>query len=873
MTDQGAGGGLSGPVPEAAVSFQRAKSALQETAFGDSARLNEFPLQHARLVDRYFQDRLEEIRIEKGSSAPLSFAVLAVGGYGRSELCLHSDIDILILYSWRVGKDAEEISRKLFFPLWDMNLDLGHGVRDIGGSLTLAKSDFQVFTSLLSSRFLCGNREIFKRFMGKFAKLSRKKFPGFLDWLEHHNRIRAQEFGEATALLEPELKNGLGGLRDLHQMHWICTLLHPGQPAGRTKLPEPFSPEDEADLKTRAQFLLAVRNCLHFATKRKNDRLYFDLQPRVADLLSFAAPRRGLAVERFLARLHSDMNRIRGMHEVLLQQVRKTPFTSPVPLPPGIRQRPDGLEMEAEHLGELLHALELVGETGIPLSWRTRRMVGAGRGMPLESSRETLLRVVGILCAPHGEKAASFLLESGLLGAWIPPLGEVQDIVQFDAYHLHPVGWHSIKTVSKLIELKQPETVYSETWSRVEDPESLVLAALLHDIGKGAGEHEARGAEKAARFLTGLGFSDEIVRDVEFLICNHLLLFKTATRLDLQDESAVADCAGKVGTSQRLDMLFLLSVSDAMATGPKSWNEWVSSLLNELYFKLAKLLNKGHLSEPDTLRRMVATRDRVRLLAEKIFDRDFVEHSLEHMPSRYVLTLQPEEIVDHLQLIRTFTARMDEEGRRVPGGKGGRGITELTTRTLPQAGCYEVVIVSRDQNRLFAAICGVLALYDLNILSAEIFTWSNGTVVDLFKVQSLKDDLFIEEVWARVSRSIKYAMTGKLSLDYRLDEKRNSPFFTPSKPSGREPVVSIDNETSDFYTIVEVVADDRLGRLYEIAEVFNRMCVEVKLAKIATHGDRIADIFYVRDGLGQKIEAPDTVKEVERAVFHAIFNR
>jgi [protein-PII] uridylyltransferase len=856
-----------GPAEErsgAAGTFRDAKTALigQTLELGRSP--SEFFPSYSRLTDEYFRHRL----VELGREVDRSFAVVAIGGYGRGELCLHSDIDILLLWKGRVPEWAGQASRELFFPLWDLGLELGYAVRDLKGCIRLAGEDHQVLTSLLSARLIGGDPAPFAAMQERIGETIRGKRNRFLRWLQDQNRGRAERFGDAAALVEPELKNGIGGLRDYHQVLWMRRFEeeHTGSP-----FPYPFTILELEDIGRRAAYLLRARNALHFLSGRRNDKLHLELQQKAASFFEAGESEEG--VEGFLGRLHRDMSRIKLLRGALSRYCTTELRGRTRPAGEGILSGPDGLRLSESSLPGapvLLSLFENSAKTGVPLSWSAMRQA---EDAPIAGGDVTDRRILGslvsILSAPHGPDALEQMLESGFLGRLIPEFGRVQDMVQFDAYHMHPVGRHSVETVRRLHEIAAaPGGILEEIWRRIAKRELVLLAAILHDIGKNGKDHESRGAAIAGELLAMLGLDSAAVQEVVFLVGRHLLLFKTATRKDLGDEAAVAACAEKVGLPERLDMLMLLSVADARATGPKAWNDWVASLLSELYFKLRNFLTRSALSGPDAWARMSGTREQVLGIGAGL-ERARLERELEGMPPRYLLAMTPGEIVEHLGLIDVLEECIAEERLRVPGGRAGKGTVALSSRRIEEQGCHELTVAAEDQPGLFSTICGVLALYDLNILSAEIFTFSGGKAVGIFKVRNLLDDMDEEELFARVRRGVKHALNGKLSLEYRLDQKRSSPLSRQPMRTGTPPRVSIDEKATDFFTLVEILADDRLGRLHDIAITFDSLGVRVHIAKVATHGDRIADTFYVRDALGQKLTALQS-KELEEALLTSL---
>lgn len=903
----------------------------------------DFPKRLTRITDRYFQARVPEI-LERptGDASRISadsFIVLGVGGYGRETLCPHSDLDVLVLFPDTVPEAASAFCRELFLPLWDLKLDLGHGVRGFDDCLALAREDHKTFTALLSTRFLAGSRSLLHRFAEAFIELAAhhdlvlaSEMPAGGNEREVRNRhddpdplssgsteAFADEARKQNAdfffdlstenLLEPNLKTSPGGLRDHHRLLWLAMpLLGPGKDRIITQPAGPFSEADVCRMNQDVAFLLQTRTALHLTVGRKADVLHLELQPRVARLLGFQGNDAGLAVELFLSKLHRAMERIRAMYLAVLRTIHGLEH----PPPPsrlekkirrGIVLAADGLTFSRVFPslrgspGEQVMALfSVMGQSGMPLSWTVRDAVTSACATLLQDVGErfaTLQELTTILMAPGGVQAGRDLLASGVLGALIPEFGRVQDRIQFDAYHLRPLGAHTMETLAWLNRWRNEKgpdqtprkgergsVLAGEAARRLPDTTSLVLGALLHDIGKGAPDHAATGAEIAATILGRFQVPEPIVRETVFLVREHLLLFKTATRKDLHDEQVVAACAERVGDEARLDRLFLLSMADARATGPKAWNEWTSALLQTLYFKIRKLFAHGPLSEPQAMERIERVREEVRHLfpepdvSPKVAGKpdDDLDQLLRKVPLRYLLTTPPATIRRHIHLVARLEREVAEERIRIPGGRGGLGHVTVEALDLPEMGCHEATFAVMDQPGIFSVLCGSLALHEVNVLAAEVVTWPDGVVLTIFKIQDPPDPLHLEELTFRLKQAVRYAMTGKLFLAYRLEEKRRSRLNAQIVPNALPPTVLVDNETNDFSTLIEIIADDRPGCLYQIADTFERLQVRIHRAKIATQADRIVDTFAVRDQLGQKISDPAHLREIQNALLFALRN-
>ncbi|WP_187170496.1 [protein-PII] uridylyltransferase [Salidesulfovibrio onnuriiensis] len=837
----------------------------------------------AHATDVYFTDRLGEL----GHGHDLEgvpYVLAAVGGYGRSELCPGSDIDLLLLFESRIPEQARDFIRDIVYPLWDLRLDVGHGVRTVADCVSLSREDGKVLSSLLDARPLAGDAAVLGTFTKTFRdKVLHRHTGSFAAWLRGHNLEREARYGDSGGLLEPELKNGLGGLRDAHQVMWLSAV------QGRTGT-SPFLPHELARLREDVRFLLRVRTALHLQARRKMDRLVFDLQPNIAETLGFLPSEHspesaGRAVEFFLSRLHRAMNRILAMREALFREVypdSKTvahhdndPATNVECGASGLRFiRPD--RVRAEHvLGIFLRW----ARQGVPLSWQARRFVAENRdrfGAELADRPEALDMLLDIFMAGHGAAASRGLAQTGLLAAIIPEFGQVRHLVQFNDFHVHPVGRHTLECIAMIAGLLEKggegdEDGWAGDMARMlEHPQRLVLAAFFHDLGKLENDHCAAGAELAESVLGRFNRPEDEIREVAFLVRHHLLIPETATRRDLSDENVIARVAARAGSTNRLDMLYLLSVADSRATGPRAWNNWTASLFSELYAKARSYMTHGELAEPLRAEKLMNTWDRVRELTDGRHPAPWVERTLEAMPPRALFALDAETLVRHMDLCAELLAAVREDRMRKPSPMGGKGVNVLDARPAKAGGCFEVTIAALDRPGLFATLAGALALHNLDILSADIFTWADGIAMDVFTVAEPEGALVLDEVWARVRRSIMYALTGKLDIESRLEDKRNS-LLAPRRSAPKlPPSVNIENRSSDFHTVIEVAAPDRQGLLHDLALTLNRQGLSVELARITTIGGQAADVFHVLDREGMKLTDSERIESVRQALFDRV---
>lgn len=871
---------------------------------------------HTRLFDEYFTRRLEE---EPSLLPKTPFLLLAQGGYGRGRLSPGSDIDICVLFEGDVPTgggpgDAEPLAKALFYPLWDLGLTIDYSLRSLDETLRLVRTEPKVMAALLEARPLCGTggEPLWLRFRSEFLKVTRGPARlDFLDWLARLDGPKAAERGDGASLLEPNLKEGPGGLRDWQQIGWLAALF-PGREGASLFDLGLLEPGELFALAAAAERVASVRCGLHRVTGRRQDVLYFELQEGVAQALGEGGDDGHEAAARLLTGLQPAMSRVRLAREAMAREVEGRlgmrsrvarpaaagGLTGSLPgsLPDGLADTPGGLGFVEDPSANPALALALF-ETAAATGRMPCFSGQAAVRRCLEAAARRLRGGVGLfhwlprmLSLPHGREAGRIMLELGLLGALVPELGAVQHLVQRDGFHRFPVGRHSLRAARLLARAGQAadeaegggaegETpshpLLDQAVAEAPDREILIWTGLLHDAGKGGPDHEIAGESLVRAALSRMGVSPARIEESCFLVRHHLLLMATATRRDLGDVATATRVAETVGDPGRLSALTALAVADAMATGPVAWSGWKAALLRELTHKVERLLRTGALAEPLAGRQVMERRERVRALAlsqPQRVDASLVESFLDALPPDCLLRLPPQTVRRHLGLYERYRAAYAEDQQLRPGRNAGLGLTVHTARLMeaPEGSpsLWEFAVMAPDQPRLFATLAGCISLHGASILAADIFTLGDGTALDVFVAECPDDKAKSahdwEETWAQVALSVRWAQTGKLSLDYRIAERRASPYSRQPRGTGREPSVRIDNELSDFFTVVEVTADDRLGRLYDIADTLADAGVWVHSAKISTHGGQILDVFMVRGPGGLKLQ-DDEVQERLRA--------
>ncbi len=842
-------------------------------------RAPDFVDQHAEILDDYFQESFARSSVGPRMHMEKNPCVLiALGGYGRKEQCLHSDVDVLLLFKKRVPEEAKELVQEIFYPLWDIGLEVGHGTRSLRECTRLAAEDFEVLTSMLDARFLCGISSLYSDLMeGIQDKVLKRRGRSLLKWLVETSQTRHAQFGDSAYLLEPNVKEGLGGLRDYHAIRWVAWCKYRVKQVSELVDNGHLARDEFEGLSEAVSFIWKVRNWLHKITGRKCDQLYFEHQVKLAGDLGFEDVNGQQAVERCLGEMHGHMEFVKHLHRSFLNRVMprgQKPYRRKIVSRlriPGLRILKEALHFESPEAVRknpllLIKIFEQSALLGVPLSIDAVRLVRKRLAMIDEGYRssdavvQSLRRI--LVSPPQTFNVLNEMLNTGILVALLPEMKAIVNRIQYDEYHVHPVDKHSLLAVRILKELTDPQseqggTLYPQLREEVANPELVLWAALFHDVGKGVPEknHSEQGAEIVRRVFTRMGFPSDDIDTISFLVREHLSMVKTATQRDIQDEKLVVQFARKFRHIDDLKMLYLLSVVDCMATGPKAWNSWTDVLLRELFFKVHHILRKGELATRTSGEIVDKKREEVFRQAHSM-PRQKLEALFENMSPRYLLYTPSKDMVRHVELYQML----------------GDAPFVIDPGTGPADYFRTVTVCAKDRPGLFSSIAGVLTLNNLDILNANIYTWRNQIGLDIFTVRAPRDSLREDEIWSKLRNDLYAALSGALDLDAALDEKllsyRSARKAGPKKPDR----VVVDNENSDFFTIVEVHTHDLPGLLYKITSALFRRNLDVLIAKIATDVDQVVDIFYVRDTDGQKVADEEAVAGIKDAIGQVLQN-
>ena len=846
------------------------------TEFSKGTVKENFQEEYSEIIDNYFRISIQESETGQGLfKKKIPFALVAVGGYGRRELCLCSDIDILVLFAKKIPSNAKQLTGELFYPLWDLGFELGYGVRTIKDCVKLGHSDYEVLTSLMDARFLCGDSLLYLNMVENLQKkVIEKESLKFIRWLQDRNTIRMINFGDASHQLEPNLKDGIGGLRDYHHILWMAKALYDIRSARDLEYLGKLSYQEYHEVTREVHFICHVRNHLHQLSNRKNDRLNFIYQEDIAKRLGYKKAAKTVPVEQFLEDLHASMESIKILHRSFLYGHAVKRPTKKVNVE--LQDIKQGLHLHQDEIAYnsatailadptiLMRIFEVSAKYGITLTMDARRLTKEFLSLiddEFRSSEKIFRGFLNILNSPNAVEILDQMFETGFLDAFIPEFGEVRGRVQFDAYHIYPVGRHILEAVSYLKNIsREKDILLVDTYADLKDKGHLLLATFLHDIGKTGKGHSKRGVRIAKNLLERVNYPKDLTGEILFLIENHLFLAETATRRDLNDEKIIIQSARTIGTIDRLKALYILTWADSKATGPRVWNDWTGNLVQEMFFKVLHILERGELATPDTSQKIVKLKRQIKKLTTDSMDKDVFEKYFEVMSPRYKLNTPAPEIVRHMEMV-------EDLGKGLSAGKSNTFIFEF--RENRSGGFWEVSFAAKDRPGLFSDIAGVMALNNINILNANIYTWRDGTAVDIFSVTKPLDDINPQETWRRIERDFGKRINGKLAISYRLSEKAApgvGTFIKPTKPAE----INVDNISSDFFTLIEVFSTDKVGLLYLITKTLFDLHLDIRIAKIGNKGDQSADIFYVTDFEGQKIEDEAQITEIKNALLHQL---
>lgn len=849
--------------------------------------------QRSDMVDILLKELLS-VTIEQLGARGVSerFAVAAFGGYGRRELTPFSDIDVIFLQA-RSGtdKEVEELIRRTLVALWDIGFKVGHATRTIPQAIKKSNEDLVTKTSMLESRFLAGEREIFQEFKDRFqTDCVAGREEEYIAWRRQSQAETRQKYGQSVFLQEPNVKNGLGGLRDYQSLLWVSHF-HLGAMTTSKLVEQKILRETERRLLEKGyDFLLRTRSEMQYLNGRVADVLTLQLQGRVA--LSFNYPQKNILrkVEAFMRDFYSHTRSIHlltdeGMDRIAPAPVKKRPGLLGVfgakPKPErfdGFIARNGRLEPESRDIfnddpARMIRAFHHAQVRQLDFHPELsdlvkRRLRLVNRTFQYSrSARETFFAIL----SRKGEVGPVLRLmhNLGFLGRYMPEFGALDCLVQHEFYHRYTADEHTLVCIEKLdgtlFSEEEKLRGYRQIFQKLEDPAILYLALLLHDTGKAANErnHEEASAVLAHKAARRLQLSPERRRMLLTLVDSHYVMSKMSQTRNLEDPATTEEFSKIVGDRDNLDALMLLTLADGMGTSDQNWSDWKEGLVWTLYRRAGAFLEGG----PQALEMQRKNRDEQFQGVVRKLPRDFsdeIEAHFQLMPDRYLQMFEPEEIAEHLRLFREFF-----ENRRKDDSFAFAPVFRWIPR--PDQSHTEVWVCGWDRSRLLERIAGAFLSAQINILSADIFTRGDNLALDIFRTgstrfQPVTNPKDMARVETRLGDSLAfedYDFTPLISKDARLRTYRLSQEFDlPTR-------ITVENSSHPIYTLIDIQTPDRLGLLYDLLRAMGEANLTIELSRITTEMDVAMDSFYVTGKDGRKVTDPAVIKRLQRLLHRA----
>jgi [protein-PII] uridylyltransferase len=816
-------------------------------------------------------------------------AVVSTGGYGRGLMAPESDIDLLFILPYKQTAWGEQVAEVILYCLWDMGLKVGHATRSVDESIRQARGDMTIRTAILETRFLTGDQALYDELVTRFdAEVVQGTAAEFVTAKLAEREERHRRGGQSRYLVEPNVKDGKGGLRDLHTVFWIAKYVYRVRDSKELVARGVFDPQEYRTFKRCEDFLWSVRCNIHFLTERPEERLSFDLQREIAVRLGYTSHPGMQDVERFMKHYFLIAKEVGDLTAILCakledQQAKPAPALTRMmaKLRPEMHRRrlPDSDAFIIDNNRINLAAPDVFKEDPINLirffrlaqkhnlAFHPDAMRTATRSLRLitpeiRENAEANALFMEILTSDNAEIVLRRMNETGVLGHFIRAFGRIVSMMQFNMYHHYTVDEHLLRCVGILQEIERggnDEFVVASDLMRKIRPEHravIYITVLLHDIAKGRPEdHSIAGAKVARRLCPRLGFNAADTDLVAWLIEEHLTMSTVAQSRDLSDSKTIENFAAVVQSVEQMKLLTILTTADIRGVGPGVWNGWKAQLIRTLYYETEPVLTGGF-SEVNRAQRIASAQAEFRRAFTEWPEQDLNAYILRHYPA-YWLKVELDRKIRHARFLRAS----EEAGHKLAINVGfdeARGVTELT-------------ILAVDHPWLLSIIAGACAAAGANIVDAQIYTTTDGRALDTIAISREYDRDDDEGRRAtRIGDMIEDVLEGKVRLPEtvakRASTKGKIRAFTV------EPEVIVNNQWSDRYTVIEVSGLDRPGLLYQLTTAISKLNLNIASAHVATFGERARDVFYVTDLLGAQINAPTRQAAIKRALIHLLAN-
>jgi [protein-PII] uridylyltransferase len=811
-------------------------------------------------------------------------AIVATGGYGRGLLAPGSDIDLLFLLPYKQTAWGESIAETILYCLWDMGLKVGHATRSIDECIRQAKADMTIRTALLEARFLLGERKLFDDMNARFIKdVAHNSVRDFVTAKLAEREERHRRAGQSRYLVEPNVKDGKGGLRDLHTLFWIAKYVYHVREPEELIEHGVFDREEFQRFRRCEDFLWSVRCNMHFLTGRAEERLSFDIQREIAVRLGYTRHPGLQDVERFMKHYFLIAKEVGDLTAILCAELEDRQVALPVLRRVMARFRrgrrtlsetedfvvdnnrinvaaPDVFRRDPVNLIRIFHLADRHGLSFHPdavrIAARSLSLIDDGLRQNPEANR-LFLEILTSHNDP--ERVLRRMNEVGVLGRFVRTFGRIVAMMQFNMYHHYTVDEHLLRCIGMLAEIERggsDEFKLASELIRTIQPQHrtvLYVALFLHDIAKGRIEdHSIAGAKIARRLCPRFGLSPAETETTAWLVENHLVMSTIAQSRDLSDRKTIENFAAVVQSLERLKLLIILTTADIRAVGPGVWNGWKAQLLRALYYETEPVLTGGF-SEVNRAQRVAIAQAELKAeLAD--WPPDEVERYLaRHYPAYWLKVDLPHKVA-HARFVR--------EAERA----GKKLATEIELDPARQV--VDLTVLAPDHPRLLSIIAGACAAAGANIVGAQIYTTTDGLALDTISLsrEFERDDDEVRRA-GRVANGIEQALSGTMRLPEVVAKRAARPRL---KAFAIEPEVLINNQWSNRYTVAEVSGLDRPGLLYELTATLSKLNLNIASAHVATFGERVVDVFYVTDLLGEQIVSPTRQAAIKRALIQLL---
>lgn len=813
-------------------------------------------------------------------------AVVATGGYGRGLMAPESDIDLLFILPYKQTAWGEQVAEAILYCLWDMGLKVGHATRSVDESIRQARGDMTIRTAILETRFLTGDKPLYDELVERFDKeVVQGTASEFVTAKLAEREERHRRGGQSRYLVEPNVKDGKGALRDLHTLFWIAKYVYRVRDTHELVGRGVFDAQEYRSFRRCADFLWSVRCNLHFYCNRAEERLSFDLQREIAVRLGYTSHPGMQDVERFMKHYFLVAKEVGNLTAILCakledQQAKPAPVLSRMMArlrPSTVKRRvpeSDDFIVDNNRINvaapdvfkhdpvNLIRIFRLAQKNNLAFHPDAMRDVTRSLGLinaGLRENPEANRLFMEILTSDNAEIVLRRMNETGVLGHFIRAFGKIVSMMQFNMYHHYTVDEHLIRCIGFLQDIERggiEEFALASDLMRKTRPEHravIYIATLLHDVAKGRPEdHSIAGAKVARRLCPRLGFSQADTELVAWLIEEHLTMSTVAQSRDLSDRKTIENFAAVVQSVEQMKLLTVLTTADIRGVGPGVWNGWKAQLLRSLYYETEPVLTGGF-SEVDRGKRLAAAYAEFRMAFAEWPADELDAYIGRHYPAYWLKVELPRKI-RHARFVRSS----EQAGHKLAINVGFdevRGVTELT-------------IFAADHPWLLSIIAGACASAGANIVDAQIYTTTDGRALDTISISREYDRDEDEGRRAtRIGEMIEDVLEGKLRLPEAVARRT---VRSKAKPFVIEPEVTINNQWSDRYTVIEVSGLDRPGLLYELTTAISKLNLNIASAHVATFGERARDVFYVTDLLGAQINAPTRQAAIKSALTHVM---